>query len=203
MADLLLDTQSTPTTPEASQVIIYPDITTERPVGINDAGKVVGVLSRCYATAQLGPGFSSDTYVTGSGILIPSCGFQVGQVYRWFVALQKTAAGTAQVVFSVRIGANQTTGDSVRWQQTQVIAQTAASDSGILIVTLTVLTVSATGTVGGGAAFAAGAGFGSGADGISSTFDNSALAGQYAGLSLNGGASASWTINSVSGELLG
>lgn len=204
MADILLDTQTTPTTPEASKVIIYPDSTTDRPVGINDAGKVVGVLSRCYGTSQQGPGFSSDTYVTGSGILIPSCGMQVGQCYRWFISLQKTAAGTAQVVFTIRIGSNQTTGDTSRWQQTQVIAQTAVSDGGLLIVSCTVPVVHASnGALAAGAAFAAGAGLGGGAEGLSSTFDNTALAGQYVGLSLNGGASASWTINSVSGELLG
>jgi hypothetical protein len=44
---------------------------------------------------------------------------------------------------------------------------------------------------------------GGGKDGVSSTFDNSALAGQYVGLSINGGASAAWTITHVDAELIG
>jgi hypothetical protein len=204
MADLLLDTQTTPTTPASSKVVIYADSTTDRAASLNDAGLVTGTLSRNWATAQQGPGFAADTYVTGSGLLIPSCGMQVGQVYRWFISLQKTAAGTAAVVFTIRIGANQTTGDTSRWQQTQVIAQTAAADGGLLIVSMTVPVVHTTnGVLAAGAAFAAGAGLGGGVDGTGATFDNTALAGLYVGLSLNGGAAASWTLNSVSAELLG
>lgn len=46
-------------------------------------------------------------------------------------------------------------------------------------------------------------GWGSGIDGVSSNFDNSALAGQYIGISINGGASAAWTVTSVQAELVG
>lgn len=202
MADLLLDTQTTPTTPASGKVVSYADSTTDRAALINDTGLVTGVLSRSWSTAQQGAGFSSDTYVTGSGLLIPSCGMQVGQVYRWMISVNKTAAGTAQVVYTIRIGANQTTGDTARWQQTAVIAQTATADAGVIIVSCSVRSVSATGVIAAGAGVAAGGGFGGGAEGASSTFDNSALAGQYVGLSINGGASASWTVQSVSGELI-
>lgn len=202
MADLLLDTQTTPSTPASGKVGIYGDSTTERAALINDTGLVTGTLSRCWSTASQGPGFSSDTYVTGSGLLIPSCGMQVGQVYRWIISAQKTAAGTAQAVYTIRIGANQTTGDTSRWQQTAVIAQTATSDGGLIIVTMGVRSVSATGVIAAGVGVTATAGFGGGVDGASSSFDNSALGGQYVGLSINGGAAASWTIQHVSGELI-
>lgn len=203
MADHLLDTQTTPTTPASGKVIAYGDSTTERWVVLNDTGLVTGTLSRNQSTAAQGPGFSSDTYVTNSGLRIPSCGMQVGQTYRWFISVQKTAAGIAQVTYTVRIGANQTTADTARWQQTAVIAQTATADGGLIIVTMGVRAVSATvGVIAGGVGVCAGGGFGGGVDGASANFDNSALAGQYVGLSINAGASASWTIQHVSGELI-
>lgn len=203
MADLLLDTQATPTTPASGKAVCYVDSTTERHACKNDTGLVTGTLSRTWSTAAQGAGFSSDTYVTGSGIKIPDCGMQVGQVYRWYVSVQKTAAGTAQVVYTIRLGANQTTGDTARNQQTAVIAQTATADGGLIIVTCVVRAVDASsGVIAMGVGVAAGGGFGGGVDGASAGFDNSAVGGQYLGLSINGGASASWTVQHVSAELL-
>lgn len=203
MADILLDNQATPSTPASGKSVVYPDTNTERLATRNDTGLVTGLLSRNWSTAQQGAGFSSDTYVTGSGIKIPDCGMQVGQVYRWYVSVQKTAAGTDAVVYTIRLGANQTTADTARNQQTAVIAQTATADGGLIIVTCVVRAVDATnGVIAMGVGVCAGGGFGGGVDGASSTFDNSAVGGQYLGLSINGGASASWTVQHVSAELL-
>lgn len=202
MADLLLDNQATPTTPASGKAVCYVDSTTERHACKNDTGLVTGTLSRTWSTAAQGAGFSSDTYVTGSGIRIPECGMQAGQVYRWFVSVSKTAAGTAQTEFTIRIGAAQTTADTARWQVTATVAQTAVADDGLIIVTCVVRTVGASGVIAAGAAVASGAGLGGGAHGASAGFDNSALGGQYVGLSINAGASAAWTLECVSGELL-
>jgi hypothetical protein len=57
--------------------------------------------------------------------------------------------------------------------------------------------------VGGVGVTANNAGLGSGISGISSTFDNSALAGNYVGLSINNGTAGAWTIETVSAELIG
>lgn len=202
MGKLRLDNETTPADPGAGKTRVYADDGSYRLCALSgELTMVTGTLSRCWSTASQS-GFSSDTYVTGSGLVIPSCGMQVGQVYRWMVSVQKTAAGTAQVVYTIRIGANQTTADTARWQNTAVIAQTATADGGLIVVTMGVRSVSATGVIAAGVGVTATAGFGGGVDGASAAFDNSALAGQYVGLSINGGASASWTIQHVSGELI-
>lgn len=203
MADILLDNQSTPATPAAGKSVIYVDSTTKKLAQLDDGAVVRGLLSRNYSTASQGAGFSSDTYVTNSGILIPGCGMQAGQTYRWYISLSKTAAGTAAAVFTFRIGSAQTTSDTSRLALTAPLAQTAAASSGLLICSVHVRSVSASGVIAGGVGVAASAGLGSGADGASSTFDNTALAGQYLGLSINGGASAAWTITGVTAELIG
>jgi hypothetical protein len=203
MADLLIDNQSVPSTPAAGKAVVYIDSTTKKVGLVDDAGLVRGTLSRNAATASQGAGFASDTYVTNSGLLIPSCGMKAGQLYRWRITLSKTAAGTAATVLTVRIGSTQTTSDTSRLALTSSTAQTAAVAEGILYIEVGVRNVSATGVIAGGFGFAAAVGLGGGKDGVSSTFDNSALAGQYVGLSINGGASAAWTITHVDAELIG
>ncbi len=212
MSDILFDTQSTPTTPAASKVIAYPDSTTKKLVMVDDAGHVYGTLSRNNAVASQGAGFATDTYVTNSGLLIPSCGMQAGQLYTWLISLSKTAAGTAQAAIAIRIGANQSTGDTARLTLTQAAAeaQSALAASAILQVFFGVRSVSATGVIAGAFGFtqtyqatAGNLAFGGGIDGVSATFDNTALAGQYVGLSINGGASAAWTLTHVAAELIG
>jgi len=200
MADILLDVQNTPSTPSAGQAVVYVDTTTKRLAAVDDAGFARGTLSKNAKTAQQ-TGFASDTYITGSSIQIPTCGMQVGQVYMWEVGIEKTAAGTALIACTVRIGANQTTADTSRAALAQLVAQAATASSTILRVSLLVRTVSASGVVVAAMGFT-GSTFGDGDRIVSGTFDNSALAGQYIGLSLNGGASASYTIDSAFGYLI-
>lgn len=204
MADILIDNQTAPTTPSASKSVLWVDSTTKKAVQTDDSGKHWGILSRNYSTASQGAGFAADTYVTNSGILIPSFGMQAGQWYRWTISVSKTAAGIAAAVVTVRIGTNQSTADTSRLALTATVAQTAAVAEGLIIVSVGVRSVSATGVIAGGFGVAAnGPGLGGGKDGVSSAFDNSALAGNYVGLSINGGASAAWTITNVQAELVG
>lgn len=202
MADILLDTQTAPTTPSSGSAIAWVESGAKRLTLTDDAGAHRGLLSRNASTASQGAGFASDTYVTNSGILIPNYGMQAGQVYRWFISVSKTAAGTAQAVYTFRIGSAQTTADTSRLALTATVAQTAAASAGLIIASVGVRSVGASGVIAGGVGLAASIGLGSGGDGVSSGFDNSALGGQYLGLSINGGASASWTITSVTCELL-
>jgi len=206
MADILIDNEAVPSTPASGKSLIYVDSTTKGLVHVDDTGRVKGSLSRNDATASLGAGFASDTYVTNSGLLIPSSGMKAGQLYKWMIAGSKTAAGTATAVYTIRIGTGQAVTDTSRLALTAG-AQTAAADNGLLIVVVQVRSVSATGVISGCAAWAktqAGtAGLGGSIDGVSSSFDNSALAGQYVGLSINAGASAAWTLTVVSAELIG
>lgn len=201
MADILLDNQAAPTTPAAGKSVLWVDSTTKKLIQTDDGGAHRGMISKNFATASQGAGFASDTYITNSGILIPSYGMQQGQVYRWWVSMSKTGAGVATPIAQVRIGSNQSTADTSRLTLTGTAAAATAS-GGHMIVTAMVRTVSASGVLVGGLGFSNSL-FGGGADAVSSTFDNTALAGLYVGLSFNAGASASYTIDGVHAELIG
>lgn len=202
MADILIDNQSAPTTPAAGKSVLWIDSTTKKLVQTDDGGTHRGaLLSTNHATAQQ-TGFASDTYLTGSGILIPSFGMQVGQLYCWEIGIEKTAAGTAAIVATVRTGSNQSVADTSRAALTQTVAQAATASVAILSVRAFVRTVSATGVLVCHMGFSSGTQWGDGDRIVSSTFDNTAMAGQYVDLSLNGGASASYTIDYVKGWLI-
>lgn len=199
MADLYIAEQSAPTTPSAGNLIYWADSSASLAVYTDDAGRH-WAWSRNASVADQGAGFASDTYVTGSNVLIPSFGFQTKTVIRWVIAMSKTAAGVAGPVYNIRIGANGTTADTARLSITGP-TQTAAADNGILTIQVTVRTAGAACTLQGysqidhtnsGTGFAgdqAGIGFALGA-----SFDASAVGGQYIGLSINAGASAAWTL---------
>src|SRR4051812_36149189 len=104
MADILLDNQTTPSTPASGKSILYVDATTKKPISMDDTGAARGILSRNFTTASQGAGFAADTYVTNSGVLIPSSGLQAGMCFRWYITGSKTAAGTAQAVYTIRLG---------------------------------------------------------------------------------------------------
>lgn len=207
MAKLVLDEESVPTTPSSGKQIWYPDSTSSLPAFVTDGGRkgLVGTLN-C-SIANQSPG-TSDAYLTDSDLLIPSFGVQARTMFRWFISASKTAAGTATPIFQVRIGAARTTADTSRLSITGS-AQTAAADAGVWLVQVVVRVVSATGTLQGTISInhnAAATGFASNDGGVveatSSTFDNTALAGLFVGLSLNAGASAAWTITQVRAEAM-
>lgn len=204
MADLLIDNEALPSTPASGKSIVFIDSTTKKQANLDDAGRVTGGLSRNDATASQGAGFASDTYVTNSNILIPSFGMKAGMCFKWILSLSKTAAGTAAAVYTVRVGSAGAIGDTSRLAMTALVAQTAATASGLITIIVQVRNVGAAGVIAGGVGVAANsAGLGGGADGAGASFDNSALGGQFVGLSINGGASAAWTITSCVAELVG
>jgi hypothetical protein len=202
VADILIDNQSAPSTPASAKSVLWIDSTTKRLLQTDDGGTHrAGTLHKNQAVAQQ-TGFAADTYLTGSNITIPSFGMQVGQVYQWLIGVQKTAAGVAAIVVTVRIGTNATTADAARLTLTQTVAQAATASGAIFQVLMQVRSVSATGVIVGGFNPGSSAQFGSGIQAASSTFDNSALGGQFVGLSLNGGASAAYTIDTCTGWLI-
>lgn len=170
-----------------------------------DDGAIVpvgGNIVRAAVAAQ-GAGFSSDTYITRSGLLIPPTSMVAGMWWRWQIIMTKTAAGTAQPVWQVRIGSNQSTADTSRISIT-TSAQTAAADSALVTILVTCRTVGASGLLRGAVCIQhvlTTTGFASTSFDLVQTtgagFDNTALGGQYIGLSVNGGASAAWTTNQV------
>lgn len=217
MAEILLDEQSVPGTPASGSLFLYPDSTASLPAFKNDAGRA-GLLGRGSfnaAIAAQGAGFSSDTYVTDSGLLIPSFGLQARSRFLWMLSASKTAAGVGTPIYTLRIGANQSTADTSRLALTGP-AQTAVADIGTLYIMATVRSVGASGVIQGTAWWAhrgtaantttSGTGFANDStghvEGTSAGFDNSALGGSYIGLSINGGTSAAWTVTQVWAEAM-
>jgi len=207
MADLLLDKQGKPTAPAAGQSITYVDNQSSTLCMLDSAGKVKGSDHRASIAQQAG--FAADTYVADSALVIPSCGMQPGMVFEWDIVASKTAAGVAQPNFTVRSGANQSLADAARLAL-QSSAQTAAADVAKIHVQVTVRSVNAAGVIRGHVEIKhnlAATGFASTPAGFdlieasSAGFDNSALGGQFVGLSINGGAAAAWTIEQVIGRV--
>lgn len=202
MADVLIDNQVAPTTPAASKSVLWVDSTTKKFMQTDDAGVHHGLLSMKSSVGTVTPN-AADTYITDSDLLIPSFGMKAGQLYRWYMTVTKTAAGVAAAIFQARIGSARTTADTSRASATQTTAQTAAVSSGIIIVTLQVRSVSATGQLVFGVGVTSNnVGLGSGITNLPATFDNTALAGLFVGLSINPGAAGVWTIDSVHSELV-
>lgn len=171
-------------------------------------------LSRIHAvytnasTAQQGAGFSSDTYLTGSNVLIPSGAPYVGTTYRCVFDVTKSAAGTATPIITLRIGTNATTADTSRCAFT-FGAGTAAADTGVFEVIATFRTVgSGTSAVLQGITRLTSnlttTGLSNAKKSVSTTssgFD-STTANTYIGLSYNGGTSASHTVQLVRAEII-
>lgn len=198
MADLLLDEQSFPSAPAAGQMVLYPDNSNSQWVQRNDAGLFLGDQSAAIV-AQI-PSHSADTYYRG--LQLPSFSMQAGMVFEWYFAAVKGAAGTAAPAYTIRIGNNQTTADTSRL----VIngpAQTAAADTAFIRIMVTCRSVSGTGVLQGLAWLQhnlAATGFANTPAGFSlvqatsAGFDNTALGGQFIGLSVNPGASGAWVV---------
>lgn len=206
MADVFGAVQSVPATPSAGNASWFVDSTAKIFCVKDDAGRVQA-FSMNSAVAAQGAGFAADTYVTNSDILIPSFGMQAKTQFMWIISASKTAAGIAQPVYTIRTGAGRATTDTLRLALTGP-AQTAIADIGTLYVMVTVRNVGASGVIAGSAWWShrgtaantttSGTGFANDStghvEGSSATFDNSALGGQYIGLSINGGGSAAWTV---------
>jgi hypothetical protein len=198
MADILIDNQTAPSTPAAGKSVIWVDSTTKKVVQTDDGGVRHGILSRNGSTAAQGLLATTEVYLTGSGLLVPSFGLDLGTTMVWYISVVKTAAGVAAPVWTFRVGPNQTTADTSRLALTSTGAQVATAMDGILVAMLHVRTAGASGVVAGSGG-AGPANFGGGGTGASSAFDiTSTIAGQFVGLTVTTGASAAWTVNAVS-----
>lgn len=205
MAELLIDEQGFPSAPAAGKMLLYPDSGASSFIQRNDAGRFQGDDYRA-AIAQLAA-FSADTYIPNSGLILPSHSMQVGMFWEWRAIFTKGAGGTATPVYTVRIGPNQTVGDTSRLAITGS-AQTAAADTCIVKILVTCRSLGVAGVLQGSAWLQhnlAATGFASTpagfnlVQGTSAGFDNTALGGQYIGLSVNPGASGAWVMEQCVG----
>jgi hypothetical protein len=209
MADAVYDTQlGSALTTTTGQGGWYFDITSGLFITKDAAAKYYGVTKNAAIAAQTVN--AADTYLTDSDLLIPSFGAQARARFLWTVSASKTAAGTATPIYNIRIGAARTTGDTVRLALTGP-AQTAIADIGTLYVMATIRNIGASGVLQASAWWVhrgtaasttvSGVGFANDTtghvEGTSAGFDNSALAGQYMGLSVNSGAAGVWTVTQV------
>ena len=197
MGKLLIDEEGFPSTPAAGKMRAWPDSSNSQWVQRNDAGIFLGDQSAA-KIAQIAS-HSADTYY--QGLQLPSFSMQAGMVFEWYFPVTKTA-GTATPIYQIRIGANQSVADTSRLTITGP-AQTAVADTGFIRVMVTCRNVGAAGVLAGmvwlqhnlaATGFAnTPAGF-SLVQGVSAGFDNSALQGQFIGLSVNPGASGAWVV---------
>jgi hypothetical protein len=158
------------------------------------------------SVAAQGAGFATDTYLTGSSIAIPASSLKVGTRYHLIFNVSKTGAGTATPIINVRFGINGSTADTARLTFT-FLAGTAIADIGTFEIFVTFRVVGASAVI---------QGTGRVQHSLSTTglqnlpskvlvvtsgaFD-SAVANSIIGVSVNGGTSASWTVQQVQAEL--
>lgn len=210
MGYLELTEEGVPATPGGAVAIPWVDNVLPGLFVKDKNGRVWGRTHRASVATQAG--FSADTYVTNSGLLIGSFGVQAQTIFEWQLSASKTGAGAATPIYIIRIGTNQTTGDTARLTLTGPI-QTAVADIGTLNIRVVVRNVGAAGVLQGtawwdhqgtAASSTGGTGFANNSTGhvvgTSAAFDNSALSTNFVGLSVNGGASASWTVTDVFGD---
>lgn len=147
------------------------------------------------------------TYLTGSDCLIPTGKIKIGTKYRVKFNISKTAAGTAAPVFTIKLGTAGTTADTTRVTLTQA-AQTAAIDEAVVEIELTFRAAGATAIASAISSLGhrlAATGFSTSNHGViqalSASFDATA-ANLKIGVAIDAGASAAWTVNQVTAELV-
>jgi hypothetical protein len=158
-------------------------------------------------------GFAADTYVSGSNLALGTGRLQAGSYFQWNLALSKTAAGVATPTFILRFGTAGAVADTARVTFTGS-AQSAVADVGFLVIQAAVRTYSSSGVLQGDLSLfhqLAATGFAT-TNSIAGNYFLSTTSGafditvpnSFIGLSINGGASAAWTITScimVAGNL--
>jgi hypothetical protein len=207
MADIQLDTENAPAAPGAGSGILYLDATSKELVNYDESGNVKTVRTLTNANTADVTANAADTYLTGSGLLVPPGKVRVGSQMYWTFTCTKTAAGTATAIFTPRFGTAGTTADAALTTFT-LGAQTAATDTGMGQMQMVVRTAGASGIVQLSFLFNHGlATGGTAAAGMNAQFTqaftftsgavNLSTSDLIFGLSCNPGASGVWTFTQV------
>src|SRR5205823_3807660 len=106
-----------------------------------------GIVAHNNTTSAQGLIATTEVYLTGSNLKIPSYGMQVGMTFIWYISASKTAASTAAPIWTYRIGPAGAVGDTSRLALTSGQAQTAVASDGVLTAMVYAPIVSATGTI--------------------------------------------------------
>lgn len=202
MADILIDNQGTPSTPAASKSVLFVDSTSKKLGVRDDGGTDRGLLSKGNTTTTQALGSAADTYITNSFLTVPSAGIQVGQLYRWTLGFQQTATANTFVV-KIRIGTAKTTSDTdISNTLATTVTNGATAGGGWFQIYYLVHSVGASGTGVVGYLYQFGVTTIQSTDcKTSTTYDNTARAGQFIGISLTPSATSA-TVNGVHAELI-
>lgn len=197
-------------TPGANKGSIFFDPVTKLLTTKRDDGQVDTLDDVTTASiAAQGPGFAADTYLVGSSIPLLTLVPRVRTLYQCTFDVSKTAAGVAAPVIILRVGVAGSTADAAILTFT-FPAQTAIADVGTFTVWALFRSIGAAGVLQGRANLIH-KGTATGLTGLSiepgptvqatSAGFNTALASAIVGLSVNGGASAAWTVQLVEASL--
>lgn len=210
--DLTAIPASSISTPSTGVLANFADSTLKLLCSKDDTGAVQTMLPglKNAAVASV-TGYAADTYLVGSAIALgPISILKAKSEYRCSFDVTKSAAGTATPIITVRFGTSGTTTDTARLTFTFNL-QTAVADNGTFELILTVRNVGAACVIQGQCVLEhnlAVTGLGSVNPGgwqqvlvTSASFD-STVANSIIGVSVNGGASASWTTTLVQTKLL-
>ena len=148
MADILLDNQSAPSAPSSGQTVIWSDNVSKTLMARNDVkpSTVGGVRNASTSTQAF---TTSEIYLAGSALVVPSHLMQVGATFHWHVVLTKTA-GTGALLWRIRVGTNGTTADTERILFTQASVPTSATDAAFVHVVAILRSAGASGVLAGG-----------------------------------------------------
>ncbi len=151
-------------------------------------------------------GFASDTLLSGSSISIPASSLKIGTRYKCLFDVTKTGAGLATPIINLRFGTAGTVADTSRGTHT-FAAQTAVIDAGLYEVNGIFRVVGASGVLQSSCQLRhrlSITGLSTDVSPVtlatSAAFDTS-VANSILSLSVNGGASAVWTIQMVKATL--
>lgn len=209
MADLLIDTQGPPAAPAAGKGLLYFDSVSKQLTYKNDTGRAYSAPGiKNYNTADV-VASAANTYLTGSLLDVPPHLLQVGAIFKWRLFMTKTAAGVAAPVWTIVVGINGTTADTIRNTFTGT-AQTAAVDTAFVEITAILRNIGAAGVLAGGLVLqksaVTAAGFTNTVGGLvlintSAGFDTT-TPNLKVGVCVNPGASGVWTHQIVKSEVL-
>lgn len=205
MADSKISALTNYTSPIGADIFPIVDTTNSATKGITASS--MHMIYTNQSTSQQGAGFSSDTYLTGSSISFPSGSPYVGTTYEAYFDVTKSAAGTATPIITVRIGTAGTTADTAICTftfgagtgvadvaQVQIICtfRSVGSGTSAVLQGIAAATTNLTTTGWSNAKKAVV---------VTSSGFNSTTASLKIGMSYNGGASASHTIQLVRSKL--
>ncbi len=148
MADILLDAQGNPTSPAANTGLIYPSLADKQFVGLCDDGRRLMLPGLKNFNTADEVANAANTYLAGSKITIPQHGLAAGMMFRWKMGLTKTGAGVATPAWTVVVGTNGSTADTVRLTFTGP-AQTANADAGLVEIIAILRNTGASGVLAG------------------------------------------------------